>query len=286
MESSKAGPMLMMKGDKDMKKTIKSYYENGMQYRFNKEAFHILINRKKYDNSASGKKVTQMMIWEEIADRVSVSVDAVKSWFYGNNGPSDLEQIGELGKYLGIDYHQLLEKEHEEMANNTSKNVIVVQSWQEEQTKACIRKIYRAMLHYIKRCRYYYQNNFNPDPDGDPFNPEYMKAMDIARLELTGCFQTIVDELEDSMLDLSPEMYDKIYEFTWMELNDYIDVLTENGKDILEGVGTDDPDSSEVKKVLEHMDIYDDMVAEYMAKTFEGDYIQQLRDFFGDYTVK
>ena len=116
----------------------------------------IRINQRKHNLQNAGKKTTKAAIVEELAEKCFVSAEAIKNWMYGHNGPSELEQVKTLGEYFETDYHQLLKKEEGQMTTTNEDNKGTMNEAQVTYTKERVREIYKAMINYIDRCRYYY----------------------------------------------------------------------------------------------------------------------------------
>nr|MCR4962097.1 hypothetical protein [Lachnospiraceae bacterium] len=67
-----------------MCKSVKSYVEEGVRYKFDRDKFSEMIDKKRLEKMSSSKKVYRCNIMTELADQLSVSFDSVKSWTYGN----------------------------------------------------------------------------------------------------------------------------------------------------------------------------------------------------------
>ena len=72
--------------------------------RFREVVDNTLMERKK----TTGKKVAKDTLFEEIAEKVAVSKDAVKNWYQGKNGVSDWNMIRNLAQTVGVDYKELI----------------------------------------------------------------------------------------------------------------------------------------------------------------------------------
>ena len=251
-----------------MKKTIKTYEEDGIKLQFASKELLKQINQRKYYFQSSGKKTTKAAIMNEIADLLCVSVEAVKNWMYGYNGPSDVEQVKPLANYFDIDYHQLLEKEESGMEQ---RNIgIVEDNMQFQMTKNTVRDIYHAMLDYIDRCRYYfYVLDKETDP---PIDKKYKDEVSRANEELRDYYQRIFTVLEYGMLDLPMSFYDEVYRFIWIELYDLAD-----------SVAT----SEEVKQAADETELgFYDQPRELLEQYLKEGYLEKLRELFKDYIVQ
>ncbi len=264
-----------------MKNTYKAYEENGVRYRFASKKLLMQINQKKHNAQSLGEKITKAKIMNEIAEQQCVSVEAVKNWMYGYNGPSDMEQVIKLGMYFDINYHELLEKEEDEMAES-NKITGIVTDWQAQYTKERIREIYRAILNYIERCKYYYQRMF---VQGAGTSDEVKKMGNLAEIELNALYNNANSQLEHSMLDIPEDMYEKVEQYLWTELSDYIDIMSGTYEQDYEepDPGDEMEENSETDPEIEHWMEESDR---YLAEFFGGRYRKDLRELFEDYIVK
>ena len=257
-----------------MKNTCKIYEENGVRYQFASKKLLMQINQKKHNAQSIGEKLTKAKIMNELAEQHCVSVEAVKNWMYGYNGPSDMEQVIKLGKYFDIDYHELLEKEEEEMAENT-KITGIVTDWQAQYTKDKIREIYRAILSYIDSAGFYYRK-LNRVDEGLT-EEEKTELIGQARPALVALYNNAFNTLESSMLDIPEDMYEKIEEYFWLDLSDYIDLICGSEHTVDEEMEPD-PDID--------IEQYEQEAMIRMVEFFGGGYRKELRQLFEDYIVK
>ena len=141
-----------------MCKEIKSYTENGEKYRFDREKLDMFILQKREHLMAQKKKAFKITVIRELAEDTFVSEEAVKSWTYGNNGPSDLEQVKKIADYFGVDYHELLKQEENKMNTENSKYMEQISEQVKLQTHASVRDIYVAMFEAVDKIWDYYQD--------------------------------------------------------------------------------------------------------------------------------
>ena len=253
-----------------MNSKCKTYEEEGVKYQFDSEKLMMRINQKKFRSQGADKKVTKASITEELAYKLFVSTEAVKNWLYGHNGPSELEQIKELGSYFGVDYHEFLKEEEGQMKLKTLTQAGEKKDYaQVQHTKDCVREIYKAILNYISRCRYYsyaFENAVEGDEDSDG-----SQLISMADTELSGLLNYIENVLEQSMLDVPEEFYDRINVYIWDDLADYIDLIK--------------PATEEELQDEENRDYYD-FSRDVIERIVRGGYQKDLRELFADYIVK
>ncbi len=254
-----------------MKNTCKIYEENNIRYQFAARNLLMLINQRKHSFQTTGTKMTKTAIMEEIADKLFVSSEAVKNWMYGYNGPSEIEQVKKLGDYFEVDYHQLLVREDEPM-NNMEKRIDYLTEAQIDYTKNRVREIYKAIVDYYHNCRSYYYI-FKAKQENE-LSEEDVKEMYLANGELKRDFSRITDLLEYSMLDLPEDFYNKVLAYLWVDMIDYIDVITCPKSD-----NNDEWEQySEWKEVVENM-------YESLGEFLKNEYQKELRELFKDYIV-
>ncbi len=257
-----------------MKNTCKVYEENGIRYQFEANELLIRINQRKHNLQNAGKKVTKAAIVEELAEKCYVSTEAIKNWMYGHNGPSELEQVKTLGEYFETDYHQLLKKEEGQMTNSNEKNNGTMNEAQVTYTKERVREIYRSIINYIDRCRYYYYE-LMPLEEEDLKDENYRQSVLRANTELRTLFNTITLQLKYSMLDIPEGFYKKVYDYLWVELNDFIELIADSQEDNY----TEDETTSDY-------DDYYDYTYNFLEKYFDTGYEKELRELLEDYIVK
>ncbi|MBP1554378.1 MAG: helix-turn-helix transcriptional regulator [Oscillospiraceae bacterium] len=114
-------------------KEIKTYNVDGVLMQFNTIAFKELFNKHSNENRI---KITDNEF--RIGDFVGVSKDAVRSWKFGKNGPSDVETIIKLADYFKVDYKMLLKNKNEAKAMQIS-----------ERQKDSLKRIYDSIIEYL-----------------------------------------------------------------------------------------------------------------------------------------
>jgi len=123
----------------------------GNEYVFSSFAFKKCVNTYKAKVKMDKTDISVEQIYETIADSAHVSVDAVKNWMYGKNGPADLETVKHLAEVLKVDYMELLKIQEE--SNMPEKNVemnmamnVVIDM---DKTKDVIRVVYQKMSAFM-----------------------------------------------------------------------------------------------------------------------------------------
>ena len=255
-----------------MKNTCKTYEENGIKYRFDSQKLLVQVNQRKHYLQNAGKKVTKALIMDELAEKCYVTVEAIKNWMYGYNGPSEMEQVKVLADYFEIDYHQLL-KEEEIMTNGKEMTSKTVNEAQAIYTKDRIREIYQGMLAFVHRGREWYYSLLVGNEE-ELLDKEYQKQVLAANAELRAMFNNIAYRLENSMLDIPQASYEKIYNFLWTELDDYVDLIASPTivEDAEKGRDPEDED-------------YYDLAMDHISEFLDGGYNNDLRELFREYIV-
>ena len=251
-----------------MKKTCKTYVENGKTYKFDSNSFMMYINRKKARGQKAGRKITQTAIREELADVAFVSQEAVKNWMYGNNAPSDIEQVKVIAEYFDVDYHELLTKEEEKAMTMAAENGFGKNStFQQEYTKNLIRNIYHKMLTLIDEINYY---------ECIDHSPESFKSEEIANMlrkgsaDMQGSLVELEDMLHRGMLDIPATTYDKINSYILGRLTTCVEAAAP--------AFLLDSSEESIEKYLEE----NDWVFDYM----DDNYWDDLRDIFSEFIVE
>ena len=269
-----------------MRKAIKTYDENGIRYQFNATSLMMQINQRKYNLQMTGEKATKSQIMEELADMLFVSVEAIKSWMYGYNGPSEIEQIKSLGGFFGIDYHKLLSKEEEEMKENTSAmNTIITDDYQARRTKDCVREIYNQIFGYIDLCEYHTNELYKCEMIVDEIEDGttvYREAAYKAKKELLDCFEKVLRTVRASLLDIPADFYDKLEEYLWTDLNDYGDQVTHIPTDEEWEKKLEPLSEEEIRELRSYKPEFVEPVKEY----YNTEYMDRLRELFADFIVK
>ncbi len=255
-----------------MTKTVKSYTEEGTKYQFDSKKMLMYVNQMKYDRQRLGKKKNQSHIKEELAEKLFVSEETVKSWMYGTNGPSDLEQVKQMADYFGVEYHQLLAKEEEEMAEKSVHSGFtgMASEMQVQLTRDRVREIYSAVLGCIRKVISYYYTEDTYEFD-EHESQEYYEETKRAYTEANDACYKVENLLDDYLLDIPMDLYDRVHEYIWTDI-----------RNMLEGIMSAYKSSEEE---LYESGLYDDLENKMDSFTRTG-YLEDLRRIFADYIIK
>lgn len=116
-------------------KETKIFEYNGMRYRFDSQSFKHYV--KQYERN---KELKLTDIFQEIAVNACVSPEAVKQWYYGYNGPSEMRMIFEIARSLHIDDHLKLMKKVKENIEMKDLNSLQTES---------LKRIYDSIIDYL-----------------------------------------------------------------------------------------------------------------------------------------
>ena len=105
------------------------------KYQFDQYAFNMEV--KMY---AKQKKIRPTKVFDLIADAILVTPEAVKNWYYGNNGPSDLEMIRQIADAIEVRDYLKLMKKAEEFIKVTNLSTLQIES---------AKRIYDAVIDYL-----------------------------------------------------------------------------------------------------------------------------------------
>ncbi len=117
-----------------MGKEYRIFREDGRDMQFNSDAFGGF-----FMDLVRRRGVRRQELEAEIGEAVGVSRDAVHNWRFGQNGPSDINIIIELARFMGIgDYRNLLRERREGVEMQVT-----------ERQKDSLKKIYDAVIDYL-----------------------------------------------------------------------------------------------------------------------------------------
>ncbi|MCQ2771233.1 MAG: helix-turn-helix transcriptional regulator [Clostridia bacterium] len=85
----------------------------GVKYSFKTNGFCDAMEKFRTEHAARYKSTTSVM--EYLADNLDLSVDAIKHWKNGHNGPSDFETIEKIADLLEVDVKLIARKSHRDM---------------------------------------------------------------------------------------------------------------------------------------------------------------------------
>ena len=250
-----------------MQKTVKTYSEEGKKYQFDSKKMQMYANQLKYDFQKQGKKKNKGDIMKELAEKLYISEEAVKSWMYGNNGPSDLEQVKQVADYFSVEYHQLLDKEEEKMVADIT--TVKVNETQMQYTKERVRELYAALLYTInKTIDFFY---IEEQPEGLDYE-EYEGETNSAYNDAFTAGERVGELLEKYLLDIPEKLYNEIKEYLWTTLEPVLDAIDRTYRQRL---GSKDMYNMDSRELCEFIDPFR-----------RGGYITDLRRIFDDFIVK
>ncbi len=252
-----------------MTKAVKSYTEDGVKYQFDSKKMLMYVNQMKYDQQRLGKKINQSHIKGELAEKLFVSEEAVKSWMYGTNGPSDLEQVKQIADYFGIEYHQLLEKEEKEMEAVSSFNGMANEV-QMQYTKGKVREVYDALLDCIYTALNYYDTE-EVDYKSGMTGEEYEVSFRTTYQDTDKSRAKVLNLIKRQLLDIPETLYNQVEQYVMT------DIAT-----VIECAFAFLPDEDDPESLIEN----DQMMAEEYLKEFRNRYVSDLRRIFADFIVK
>lgn len=82
---------------------------NGNEYRFNYEKFQKCIKEYKDNRRSNKEKCTNDIVFEMISEKVDLTYDAVRNWYYDHNGPSDIEIVNSIATVLEVEPFDILD---------------------------------------------------------------------------------------------------------------------------------------------------------------------------------
>ena len=258
-----------------MKKIVKSYNEEGVKYQFDSKKMLMYANQMKSDLQMHGKKTNKSNIMKELAEKLYISEDAVKSWMYGNNGPSDLEQVKLVADYFGVDYHQLLDKEEKEMATNNTVSIAsgMANEMQQQYTKDRVRELYTAILDSVDALMDYYYAEIAYTRQEKEESEDVNESIGETYFHANAMIRKVDSILERNMLDIPEVLYKNVHEYLWTEIDSLFQEAIETFNH------DEEQDESLTEEEMEHLD-------ERIKHFRNGGYMSDLRRIFADFIVK
>lgn len=264
-----------------MKNTVKTYEEEGTKYQFDSKQLMICINQRKHYMQLNGRKITKTFIMEDLADTLCVSSETVKSWMYGYNGPSEIDQVKALGDYFRLDYHQLLKSEVDNMSNAVNSRVVVVNDAQAQITKECVRAIYRKMLEFIRFATKEKENmSFVEDEDfSEEQNKGFCNRIYEIHDSLQNSIEDIVELLEYYELDFPEKFSKEVSDYIWTEFVNVADSFKPSPR---HDRFLTEYSEEELKAEIEEYDKFTQEIQDYLWEKSKKD----MKQLFSDYYVK
>ena len=258
-----------------MCKSVKTYTENDKKYRFDCEKLKKFMVFRIQDMKSQGIKGTKKSITDDLSGKLYVSSEAVKSWTYGTNGPSDLEQVRKIAEYFDTDYHNLLTQEENTMNINENISYDQLTDSQKSQTHACVREVYVAMFEAIDMMWSYY--HAEDDHLFEKYSEEeYAKYNVVQYEEAEASVYNVNKLLNKYMLDIPQSFSDKIFKWFHKNVQDRLTDIV-----FLFIALWDGPDPDELKELEETINFLKN--EEYQYKS--GIYYKELQNMFTDYVL-
>ena len=123
---------------------FRTFSDGGDPVCFSSLKFRTEFDRFVNQEKEEGRKCTKESIFNIIAEKACVSVEAVKKWRLGHNGPSDLDTIKKVASVLKTDYHNLIVS-GDNGENRTIERDFVPMSGEE---KDLINQMYQLFVDY------------------------------------------------------------------------------------------------------------------------------------------
>ena len=115
--------------------------DDGKEYVFSCEKFNNAISKYRMKLQARNKcKVSKLSIYEDLSNKLYISLDTIKNWARGRNGAS-LENTKLIAEYIQIDYHELLDTDEEYIQLSPTK----------EQDRKLVEEVFKKSLEVIIR---------------------------------------------------------------------------------------------------------------------------------------
>lgn len=175
-------------------------------YQFDFQAFQTYTRSQKKNRNLSTARIL-----ETVAQSTNVTVEAVKQWYYGNNGPSDIELLRKIAVALNVSNYLFLLRRA-----NGSESVTKLSAAQTESLK----RIYDAIIDYLSEFYntggfttalwYEFQRNGSENPEDDiyVYAEEKMNAVllvvqkEYFYLHDTSVYSEISEYAENDLLDI------------------------------------------------------------------------------------
>jgi transcriptional regulator with XRE-family HTH domain len=114
---------------------------DGKEFVFSCDKFNNVISKYQMKLKAQkGHKVSKLSIYEDLSNKLYVSLDAIINWARGRNG-ANLENIKRIAEYMQIDYRELLDTVEEYVQPSPTK----------EQDRKLVEEVFKKSLAVIVR---------------------------------------------------------------------------------------------------------------------------------------
>ena len=178
-------------------KAYRTFTINKKKYHFDSDKFSNILNKYRHYTDKKGKRVFIKDIINQIAEKASVSPEAVSNWKKGNNGPSDIELVKICAKVLDVNYMSLLTQDIEEEKNSIT----------EEDTKA-IYMVYEGIQDILQIMT---DMKFDPELYGNKISYlERGKKRSKRKTEIADKQKEALSKLENEIYKLTPKISENI----------------------------------------------------------------------------
>jgi len=105
--------------------SYRTFQINDKKYSFSRNGFNKAIQDYRLEKSFGGKVIKLNDAFQDIADELNISVEAIKKWRYGHNGPGDLDIIKSIASVMNCDYMNLLIEHDSEESKISDSNISI-----------------------------------------------------------------------------------------------------------------------------------------------------------------
>ncbi len=175
------------------------YKDDDIEYVFSPRAFKHQIDECYAEARRRGIKKTKEQIKDEIAEKTSRSVESVRQWSRGFNGPGDIDIIKDIAQYFGIDFKDLLVCAG---AIGTEQLTEIKASGNDE--KSVVVQIHALLTEFIY--------NYVGNDDGDCYLQRTSESGVVSFDDMNNYIFDVYRILEQAALNLSDDTYKKLHQ--------------------------------------------------------------------------
>lgn len=175
------------------------YEENDIEYVFSPRAFKYYIDEHYSASRRNGIKKTKEQIRDEIAEKTARSVEAVRQWVRGFNGPGDLDIVKDIAAYFGIDFKELLIG-----ASYLESDKLVEIKTNGSDEKSVVIQIHNLLTEFIY--------NYIGNDDGDCYLQRVSESGVVSFDAMNNYIFDVYRVLELAALRLSNDTYNKLHQ--------------------------------------------------------------------------
>lgn len=175
------------------------YEDNDIEYVFSPRAFKYHIDEYYAEARRKGIKKTKEQIRDEIAEKTSRSVESVRQWSRGFNGPGDIDIVKDIAAYFGIDFKGLLVRSG---AIETEQLTEIKASGSDE--RSVVIQIHSLLTEFIY--------NYVGNDDGDCYLQRTSESGVVSFDDMNNYIFDVYRILEQAALNLSDDTYSKLHQ--------------------------------------------------------------------------